>query len=226
MSADALAWLGLLGLGAAHGLNPAMGWLFAVGIGLQERNRRAVWRALGPLALGHALAIAAVLLLAAAVGLVIPGVWLRWIVAAALVGCGLFHRLRHRHPRFGGMRMSPRELTGWSFLVASAHGAGLMALPLVLSVGTQATSSPHAHGATHAAGAHADHLLAAGLGSSQALGIAATLVHTLGYLAVTMLVAVVVYEKLGLRFLRRAWLNVDLLWVIALVVTGLLTALL
>ena len=226
MSTDALAWLGLFGLGAAHGLNPAMGWLFAVGIGLQERDRRAVWRAFGPLALGHALAIAAVLLLAAAVGLVIPGVWLRWIVAAALVGCGLFHLLRHRHPRFGGMRMTQRELTGWSFLVASAHGAGLMALPLVLSVRAQATSSPHVHAGAQAAGAHADHLLAAGVAGSQALGITATLVHTLGYLAVTMLIAVIVYEKLGLRFLRRAWINVDLLWVIALVVTGLLTALL
>jgi hypothetical protein len=185
-----------------------------------------VWRALGPLALGHALAIAATLLLAAAVGFVIPARWLRWLVAATLIGCAVFHLLRHRHPGFGSMRMSARELTGWSFLVASAHGAGLMALPLVLSVGTQATSSPHGHAAPHAAGAHADHLLAAGIASSQALGIAATLVHTLGYPAVTMLIAVVVYEKLGLRFLRRAWLNVDLLWVIALVLTGLLTALL
>jgi hypothetical protein len=222
-----MVWLGLLGLGAAHGLNPAMGWLFAVGIGLQERERRAVWRALGPLALGHALAIAAVVLLAAVIGLVIPLSVLKWVVAALLVGCGIFHMVRHAHFRFGGMRMSGRQLTVWSFLMASAHGAGLMVLPLVLSAGTiQPTSSPHVHGAAHTAGVHAHHVLSAGIGGSQALAITATLIHTLGYLAVTLLVAVIVYEKLGLRFLRRAWLNVDLLWVVALLVTGLLTALL
>jgi spore maturation protein SpmB len=206
---DSLAWTGLLALGAVHGLNPAMGWLFAVAIGLQERDRRAVWRALGPLALGHALAVGVVVLLAAALGVVLPVQWLKWLIAATLIGCGIFHLRRHRHPRFGGMRMSGRDLTIWSFLVASAHGAGLMALPLVVN------TNPHA-----------GHVLAAGMSGASALGVGATLMHTLGYLAMTALLAVIVYEKLGLRILRRAWINLNLIWAIVLIVTGLLTPLL
>lgn len=206
---DSLAWPGLLALGAVHGLNPAMGWLFAVAIGLQERDRRAVWRALGPLALGHALAVGVVVLLAAALGVVLPVQWLKWLIAATLIGCGIFHLRRHRHPRFGGMRMSGRDLTIWSFLVASAHGAGLMALPLVVN------NNPHA-----------GHVLAAGMSGAPALGVGATLMHTLGYLAMTALLAVIVYEKLGLRILRRAWINLNLIWAIVLIATGLLTPLL
>jgi hypothetical protein len=204
----ATMWLGLLGLGAAHGINPAMGWLFAVAIGLQERERGAVWRSLGPLAFGHALAIGAVLLIATAIGLVVPTTWLKWITAAALIGCGSFHLARHRHPRFGGMHMSGRDLTIWSFLMASAHGAGLMALPFVIN-------------------AHEHHdVLIAGVGAVQASGLTATLVHTVGYFLATSLTAVVVYEKLGLRILRRAWINLNLIWVAALILTGLLTVLL
>jgi len=206
---SATIWLGLLGLGALHGVNPAMGWLFAVGIGLQERDHRAVVRALGPLALGHALAIGAVVLLAAAVELVLPLQVVKWLVAATLIGCGVLQLTRHRHPRFGGMRMSGRDLTIWSFLMATAHGAGLMALPLVLDAHT-----------------HATHTLAAGMSHAHASGLGATLIHTVGYLAVTALVAVIVYKKVGLRILRTAWINLNLIWVFALIVAGALTALL
>ena len=200
-----MTWLALLGLGALHGINPAMGWLFAVAIGLQQRERRAVWGALAPLALGHALAIVVVMMVAAVLGLVLSGQWLKWLVAVTLIGCGIMHLQRHRHPRFGGMRMSARDLVIWSFLVATAHGAGLMALPLVLN-------TSHAHDG---------HLLTAGVTHVDALG--ATLIHALGYLAMTGAIAAIVYEKLGLRILRRAWINLDLMWVLALVVTGLLT---
>jgi hypothetical protein len=223
---DSFVVLGLLGLGALHGSNPAMGWLFAVGIGLQERGRRGVWRALGPLALGHALAIGAVVLLAAAVGLVLPPQWLKWMVAALLIGCGMFHLRRHRHLRWGGMRMSARDLTIWSFLMATAHGAGLMALPLVLGAAAPQAISAHVHSLTPPLAGHAHHLLTAGIDGTQMFGLTATLIHTVGYLAVTAVLAVVVYEKLGLRILRRAWINLDLFWVSALIVTGVLTLLL
>lgn len=209
---DALTWWGMLGLGAVHGINPAMGWLFAVALGLQERERTAVWRALGPLALGHALAIGAVVLVAAAAGLVLPAAWLKLLVAAALIAAAGFQWYRHRHPRFGGMRMSLRDLTIWSFLMASAHGAGLMVLPLVLNL------TAHAH-------AHGGHVMTAGMNSSATVGLTATLLHTVGYLLVSGGLAVVVYEKVGLRILRRAWINIDLLWIAALMVTGILTAL-
>jgi hypothetical protein len=210
-------WLGLLLLGALHGINPGMGWLFAVSLGLQEDDSRAVWRALGPLALGHLFAIAAVLALAGAVGLVIPADALRWGVAVALCGVGVLQLVRHLHPR-GGMRVSARDLTLWSFLMASAHGAGLMALPFALAlrggITVGAAADHHAHGA----------VLTAGLSSPELTGLLATLIHTVGYLAVTGLVAVLVYEKLGLRLLRTAWINLDLIWGVALVVTGVLTA--
>ena len=215
-------WTMLLLLGAAHGINPGMGWLFAVALGLQEQERRAVWRALLPLALGHALAIAAVLALAAAIGLVLPPRRLQWLVAGALFALGIFHLMRHRHFRWGGMRVGSRDLTIWSFLMASAHGAGLMALPFVLGAASHA--SAHAPDAAH----HAGHvpMVLAGMADAQVFWLVASGVHTFGYLAATGVIAVVVYEKLGLRLLRTAWVNLDLVWSGALVASAILTLLL
>ena len=113
MSADAVSQAPvLLLLGAWHGVNPAMGWLFAVALGMQEHRRGAVWRALPPLAAGHAVAVAAALVLAAAVGAVLPAQVLRLSIAGALVCWGVYRLLRPRHPRFGGMRMGAAGLAG------------------------------------------------------------------------------------------------------------------
>ena len=224
-----LPWIALLALGALHGVNPAMGWLFAVGRGLQYRDRRALWRALGPLALGHALAIAAALLVAVTVGQLVPLRWLRWIVAAALLAVGVDGLLRHRHVRLGGMRVSARELTTWSFLMASAHGAGLMVLPFVLGAAVPQSAAAVLHQHHHAAisaGGQAAPLAAAGLAGVSSTAVTAPLVHTLGYLAVTAALAVVVYEKVGLRILRRAWINLNVVWSAAMVAAALLAVLL
>jgi hypothetical protein len=203
----------LLALGARHGVNPAMGWLFAVALGLQEHRRAAVWRALPPLAVGHAVAVAAALLLAAAIGGMIPPGVLRGVVAAALVLFGVWRLARPRHPRFGGMRMGVAGLTAWSALVASAHGAGLMVVPVLMGVpATTATAHHGVHTATLLQDPGSDALIAAGI-------------HTLGYLLVTGGLAALVYEKLGLRLLGRAWFNLDLLWGVALILTGAATAL-
>jgi hypothetical protein len=205
-----ISWPALLALGAGHGVNPAMGWLFAVALGLQRGSRRAVWGSLGPLAAGHAAAIAVTLAIAGLAGLVVPLGTLRWIVAALLVGLGVYRLVRSRHISYGGMMVNGRELATWSFLMASAHGAGLMVLPLVL-------------GATHPmAHAHAMALASFGVGFEWS-GLAAAAVHSAGYLLVTGAIAVVVYERVGLRFLRSAWVNLDLLWAVALVVTGVAT---
>jgi hypothetical protein len=204
--------IALLALGAGHGINPAMGWLFAVALGLQRQSRGAVWGALGPLAAGHALAIAAAIAAAGLVGLVVPLEVLKWVTAGLLVGLGGFRLVRARHIAYGGMRMDSRELATWSFLMASAHGAGLMVLPLVL--GDLPT------------GGHAHHLVSpslAGVTGFDLVGVLPALVHTAGYLLVTGLIAVVVYERVGLRFLRRAWVNLDLVWAVALVATGIAT---
>ena len=208
---ESMTWLALLGLGAAHGVNPAMGWLFAVGLGLQQRQRGAVLRALTPLALGHALAIAVVVMVAALLGHVIPLRGLQLLTALMLVSAGIFHLTRHRHLRFGGKRKNARDQTIWSFLMASAHGAGLMVLPHVMRAPDAA-----AHGA---------HALHAGVTTTQATAVTATLIHAAGYLAVTALLAVVVYERVGLRVLRTAWFNLNLFWAIALILAGLLTVL-
>jgi len=213
--AASIPWLALLALGAAHGINPAMGWLFAVGRALQERDRRAVWRALGPLALGHALAIGCTLALALAVGQVLPLRWLRWLVAASLLAVGVDGLLHHRHVRLAGMRVNSRQLATWSFLMASAHGAGLMVLPFILGSAPPMAGGMHGHHAMMSM--HMDASIAGGVGGLDTTAIVAALVHTLGYLLVTVAIAFVVYEKLGLRILRRAWINVNAIWSAALI---------
>ena len=216
MSDHSFPSLSLFLLGAAHGINPAMGWLFAVGRGLQRRDRREVWRALGPLAAGHAVAIAVAVVAALALGEVLPARWLRWVVAAALIGVGADGLIRHRHVSLGGMRAGARELATWSFLVASVHGAGLMVLPFILGARPATSTILHHHHDTSVA-------LASTL-AVDPLGITAPLMHTLGYLVVTAAIAVVVYEKVGLRILRGAWINVHVLWAASLIAAGVLMA--
>lgn len=215
-------WVALLLLGAAHGINPGMGWLFAVALGMQEQERRAVWRALLPLAAGHTVAIAGTIAAAGMLGLALPVGTLKWLVAATLLGVGVMRLVSHRHPRWGGMRVGARDLAVWSALMATAHGAGLMALPFVLRASADAAADGGAH-AGHAAMVHAAMVHTEGLAGGAGIGLWATAVHTLGYLLMTGVVAVVVYEKVGLRVLRRAWVNLDVVWAAALVVTAVLT---
>jgi hypothetical protein len=198
-------------LGAFHGVNPGMGWLFAVALGLQAQSGHAVLRALGPLALGHALAIAAALALGTALGIVLPLAWIRLLAAAAMFGIVVFSLLRHVHPRGGGMQVGARQITIWSFLVATAHGAGLMLLPFALGLVANADSAHSAHLTTH---------LAPGT------SLLATLIHSASYLAVTTVIALLVYKKLGLRLLRSAWINMNHIWAVALIGTAVATVLL
>ena len=198
---------------AYHGLNPGMGWLFAVALGMQEQKGIAVARSLVPIAVGHAVAIGSVVLTAAFLGRTLPLAVIRYFVAAALVGLGIYCLVRHRHPRWVRMKVGFRDLTVWSFLMASAHGAGLMVVPVLLGSSTVQAQSPMA-GHRHVSPP-----------ASPLAAMLATGVHTVAYLAVTGLVAWVVYRKLGLALLRKAWLNFDLVWAAALVATGLVTLL-
>jgi len=201
----------MLLLGAYHGINPGMGWLFAVALGMQEQNGSAVVRSLLPIALGHALAIACVVVTAAFLGLMLPLPAIRYIVGLVLLVLGVFCLIRHHHPRWVRMQVGFRDLTVWSFLVASAHGAGLMVLPVLLagSAVEAAESTPGHH-----------HMYA---GASPLAALLATGVHTAGYLAVTGLIAWLVYRRFGLALLRKVWFNLDLLWAAALVLSGLIT---
>lgn len=234
-------WVTLALLGAYHGINPAMGWLFAVSLGLQERSRRAVLAALPPIALGHAASIAVV---AGAVGLaqyVLPIHILKWVFAALLCGFGVYKLLVTRHPRWVGMRVGFKDLTLWSFLMASAHGAGLMLVPVLLHLTPSSTvaSSPPPPAMTKQAMANmpADcPMLQAAAAPARRISCAEAIspwpsicavgLHTLSHLLVAGLIAVVVYEKLGLSLLRRAWFNLDGLWAVALLAAGLVSALL
>jgi hypothetical protein len=202
-------WIAVVLLGAYHGINPGMGWLFAVALGMQQGNARGVWRALPPIALGHAAAVGIVVIAAVLAQVVVPSHILRVVVASTLVTLGLYRLWRHRHPRFGGMQVGFRDLTVWSFLMASAHGAGFMVLPFVMGIGGDVSAAGNGH-ATHAASMD-------GGASMNALAVGA---HSLAYLAVTSLVAWIVYRRLGLALLRTAWFNMDWLWAGALVVTG------
>src|SRR5215831_6519473 len=142
-----MEWSAVLFLGAYHGINPGMGWLFAVALGMQQGSARGVWRALPPIALGHTAAVGAVVAAAAAAGLVIPLDALKVVVASILMMLGLYRLWRHRHPRVGGMQVGFRDLAAWSFLMASAHGAGLMVLPFVMPAHPPVSASTHDHAA-------------------------------------------------------------------------------
>jgi hypothetical protein len=201
-------WLALAGLGAFHGINPAMGWLFAVALGLHRQSRSVVLGSLIPIAIGHALAVAAVAFAVIALGAVVDQRALCVLSGLALIGWAVYHKLygsRHR-VRFG-MSVGMAGLAVWSFTMATAHGAGLMLVPFLVPLTAGA-----AH-AGHMAGHHAPT-------GSLALSLAAIGVHTLATLLVTGIVALVVYDWVGVAFLRRGWINLDLVWSAALVITG------
>src|ERR1700757_3445300 len=196
-------WLALILLGAWHGLNPGMGWLFSVALGLQQRARKAVFGALLPIALGHALAIGLVVLLVYIVGAVIPSQWLQIGGAATLFVIAIWKLWRARHPTWVGMRVNFWDLTTWSWLMASAHGAGLMVVPVLLggrSVFCGSTPS------------NTNSLLF----FNPLVATAAVGVHTISHLIMAGLLAWVVYDFVGLAVLRRSWINLDLIWFFSL----------
>ena len=195
-------WLVMLGFGAYHGLNPAMGWLFALALGLQQQSERAIWKSLLPIAAGHAVSIILVAILILVVGHLFSLQMLRMITAVSLLAFGIFKVFTYyRHPRWVGMRVSLRDLFAWSFLMAIAHGAGLMVAPALLEIAGASGSQPSS--------------LMAGSG----LGLAVSL-HTVSMLLVSACVAIVVFRKLGLAVLRRSWINFDLIWAAALLTVG------
>jgi hypothetical protein len=206
-------WIVVALLGAYHGLNPAMGWLFAVGLGLQEGDRRAVRGALLPIAIGHEASIAVVAALVLGLGVVTDQAVLHVVAGAALVGFGVFRFVRPRaHPRWTRMRVNRGELTWWSFLMSSAHGAGLMVAPVLIGAGA---------GAAAESGTTLGHVDVAGL--SVITTVLAVTVHVGAMLLVMGSVSLLVYDRFGTQLLRKAWLNLDWLWAGAFVMAGVVT---
>ena len=200
---DVWPWLTFAGLGAFHGLNPAMGWLFAVALGLHRQSRAVVAASLFPIAIGHAASVAVVASLLVIAGYLVPSYAARIGSGLLLLAWAAYHwRFGHRHRVRFGMQVGLWGLGAWSFLMATAHGAGLMLWPALMHM-----------------------CLLGGAGETgQAGPIAATLVgvgiHTLAMAATTAIIAVLIYEWVALDLLRRAWANLDLLWTFALVTTG------
>lgn len=197
-------WLTLAGLGAFHGLNPAMGWLFAVALGQHRKSRRVVLLSLIPIAVGHAVAIIVVVALVVGLGVVVDAGFIRVGGGLVLIFWAAYHQVYgHRHKVRFGMQTGMAGLAVWSFLMASAHGAGLMLVPVLIPLCLSGTP--------------AQELTAAG---SLGISLAAVAVHTVSMLAVTGVIALSVYQWLGLAFLRRGWINLDLLWTVALAAAG------
>jgi hypothetical protein len=192
----------LAALGAFHGLNPAMGWLFATALGLHRHSRSTVLLAIVPIAIGHAVSVALVAAAFIATGAVVEPHALSHIAGALLIGWAVYDAVwGHRHRARFGMQIGLLGLGAWSFTMATAHGAGLMLIPALMPLcfGVDAATPP---------------------GNSLAAGVAGVLVHSLAMLATTTIIALAVYEWIGVGILRRAWINVDLVWTAALAVSG------
>jgi hypothetical protein len=210
---DLWALLLIAALGAYHGLNPAMGWLFAVALGMQDRDRGAVVRALPAIALGHEASLVVVVALVLGLGVITDTSVLHLASGIALVAFGIFRFVKPRaHPRWTTARVNRRELAWWSFLMSSAHGAGLMVAPVLIGAGVaDASASDHAKQAAGGSGAA---LLTSAFG---------LVLHVAAMVAVMGFVALLVYDRYGVAILRKAWINLDGVWAAAFVLAGVLT---
>jgi hypothetical protein len=205
VSVDWGPWLALAGLGLFHGVNPAMGWLFAVALGLHRHSQHVVLGSLVPIALGHAMAVAIVAAATLMLGLIVEPAGLTRILAMILIAWAAWHALYgHRHRLRVGMQTGFAGLAVWSFFMASAHGAGLMAAPFLLPICSAAAPGQ-----------------VSGAASAIPLAVAAVSVHTAAMLATIGAIAIIVYKWVDLAFLRRGWINFDMIWIAALLLCGL-----
>ncbi|RCV47314.1 cell wall anchor protein [Marinitenerispora sediminis] len=222
----------LVGLGIFHGLNPGMGWLLAVSRGMQDGSRAALLRSLPAVAGGHAASVAVFGVAITVTGSLVASRWFAIAGGALVAGAGLWQLLSRRHFRWRGVRMPAWQLAGWSFLMSSVHGAGLMLLPVLAGDLAPAPSvpAPSGHGGHGGHGAHGwesappagAETAPAGLTLADAtwLGLTAAGVHTLAMVAATGVAALLVYDFLGSHLLRLSWIDGDRVWAFALVAAG------
>lgn len=194
----------VVGLGVFHGLNPGMGWLFAVSYGLQERSRTALLKALVPIGIGHEASVAIM-----AVAIVLFSTSVSQAVAVAVFGLtlmafGTWLFFKRRHFTWVGMRLRPHQLAWWSFLMSTVTGAGLMLAPVLIGGDVRP----------------ADALVRHALGGQILAALAAAVLHAAAMVATSAVVAVLVYEVVGLKVLTRMWVNLDKVWAVAFVCAG------
>ena len=210
ISTTAALWWAVVVSGIYHGVNPGMGWPLAVSSALMERRQASLFKALLALALGHLLAMAAILFPFSVLFWLVE--WQREIqIGAALlvIALGIYLLVNRRHPRFLA-RVPPSRLALWSFLVAMAHGAGLMLVPIYLGI-------------CDTVGSDAGHTAADALmGGTLTIALLVALTHTAAMMLSGGALAVGVYHWLGLRFLQKGWFNLDILWALSLILVGVL----
>ncbi len=205
----AALWWAVIFSGIYHGINPGMGWPLAVSAALMERRHGALPKALALLAVGHFVAMVAILLPFSL--MLFLAEWeteIRIGAGLLVVAMGVYLLINRRHPRILA-RVHPARLALWSFLAAMAHGAGLMLVPIYLGI---CAIAPDDTG----------HLAAEKLMQSNiltAFGVA--FAHTLAMTVAGGIVAAIIYVWLGLKFLSRTWFNLDLVWALSLVAVGL-----
>lgn len=207
---SAWLWAAIVASGLYHGVNPGMGWPLAVAAGMMDRNARALLVALVPLSAGHLLAMLVMLLPFAM--LLALAQWERQIQLAAgllVVAHGALRLANPRHPRLLA-RIRPAQLALWSFVVAIAHGAGLMLVPIYL-------------GLCESTGLDTGHEAAATLvGANLGMALIVSVVHSLAMIAAGGCAAWLVYRYLGLQYLSRSWFNLDRVWAVSLILVGLI----
>jgi hypothetical protein len=201
-------WWAVIFSGMYHGLNPGMGWPLAVSAALMERRRWAMPQALGLLAVGHFIAMIGILLPFSLMFFLVE--WdaeIRIGAGILVIAMGIYLLINRRHPKILS-RIHPSRLALWSFLAATAHGAGLMLVPIYLGICDLAADDT-------------GHLAAQSLmGNTIATAFIVALVHTMTMTLSGGAVAVVIHQWLGLKFLSKTWLNLDTVWALSLVVVG------
>jgi hypothetical protein len=201
-------WLAIVASGLYHGVNPGMGWPLAVSAGLMGRGRREVVTAMVPLAAGHLVSMLVILLPFALMTALLD--WQREIrigASVAVIAFGVFRLVNRRHPR-ALARIRPTQLALWSFMIATAHGAGLMLLPIYLGL-CSIEEFDKAHQAS-----------AILMAQNSATAVIVSLVHTISMVVAGGVFALLVYGWLGLKFLSRSWFNLDLVWALSLILIG------
>ena len=127
--------------------------------------------------------------------------------SVAVIAFGVFRLINRRHPR-ALARIRPTQLVLWSFAIATAHGAGLMLLPIYLGLcSTEEIASSH----------QASSILMA---RNSATAVLVSLVHTLSMVTAGGVIALLVHNWLGLKFLSRSWFNLDFVWAMSLILVG------
>jgi hypothetical protein len=206
VSAATLWWLVVLS-GLYHGLNPAMGWPLAVSAGLMGRGNRDLFAALAMLAAGHMIAVLAILLPFGALAALVD--WqreIRLVAGGIVIAAGVWLLANRRHPRVLG-RIGPKRIALWSFAVAIVHGAGLMLVPLYLGLCSVAASA-------------GDRAAGALMGGNITMAVLVALAHGAAMVAAGGALAYAVYRWLGVRFISRAWFNLEAVWALSLILVG------